>query len=167
MAAVAGMTMPPAERRSPASLSSSTRRRSCSILIGVLSVTDDLADHAEQHDDADDTADDLEDVVGAGLAGGRVDEVRLHGGDLAADDGLGVRAVEELVDGAREPLARLLDLALECAHVATHGHSPGVAVTPAVGRLSIARGSNPNGSSNRFARMRSSSVSRSYVAPSA
>ena len=37
MAAVAGMTMPPDERRSPASVSDSHRMRSWSILIGVLS----------------------------------------------------------------------------------------------------------------------------------
>ena len=36
MAAVAGMTMPPEERRSPASLSTSTSTRSCSILIGAV-----------------------------------------------------------------------------------------------------------------------------------
>ena len=67
----------------PRSRSTSTRSRSWSILIGVLSLTAargsrrvrgsarDLADHHEERDHADDAADDLEDVVGAGLAGRR------------------------------------------------------------------------------------------------
>src|SRR3954471_23107522 len=67
MAAVAGITMPPDDRRSPASLSTSTRIRSWSILMGVLSFTTgtalrgDLADHDEQRDHADDPAGDLQD----------------------------------------------------------------------------------------------------------
>lgn len=43
MAAVAGMTMPPEERRSPASDPTSTSTRSWSILMGVLSVTSVVA----------------------------------------------------------------------------------------------------------------------------
>src|SRR5687768_3912344 len=94
IAAVAGMTMPPEDRRSPDSWSSSTRIRSWSILMGVLSVTDDLAEDTQQDEDADGAPDDLEDVVGARLAGGRVDEVRLEGGHLTLGDGLRARAVD-------------------------------------------------------------------------
>src|SRR6478735_9239545 len=125
MAAVAGMTMPPLERRSPASWSSSTRIRSWSILMGVLSLTvllDDLAGDDEERDDADGDARDLEDVVGAWLPGRPVHEVRLDAADLAPDDRLGVRAVEELVDGGRQALPGLLDLKLESGHLLVLAH---------------------------------------------
>ena len=100
----------------------------------------DLADDGEQDDDADDGTGDLEDVVGARGAGVELDEVRLHRRHLASDDRLGVGAVGELVDGRGEALARLLDLALERAHVLGHA-----------GRLSMRRGSKPHGSSSRWA----------------
>ena len=54
------MTMPPEERRSPASVSVSHKMRSCSILMGVLSVTDDLADDTQQDEHANGAADDLD-----------------------------------------------------------------------------------------------------------
>src|SRR5689334_13190672 len=114
------MTMPPVERRSPASLSSSTSTRSCSIRIGLLSPTSvscptsagDATDHDEQADEPDHPADDLEDVLGARVAV-LVDERRLHGRDLAAHDVLRTGAVDQLVDRGRETLAGLLDLALQ------------------------------------------------------
>src|SRR5690606_30279634 len=97
IAAVAGITMPPDDRRSPASVSASHRIRSWSILIGALSAdpdepvapadaTDalligpssgDLAEHDHQRDHADDRAGRLQDVVRARLARLRVDVVRL------------------------------------------------------------------------------------------
>src|SRR4051812_21555371 len=141
IAAVAGITMPPAERRSPDSRSSSTSSRSRSILIGVLSVTlarvlpvlgggcgsaGGPADHREQHDHAHHAADGPEDVVGARLARDRVDVVRPDAVDLAADDRLRAGPVDQLVDGAGQALPGLLDLALEGggvvgAHVVTPG----------------------------------------------
>ena len=127
MAAVAGMTMPPDERRSPDSLSSSTRIRSCSILMGVLSFPSGLGAQLatlrmkrEQRDRADHAAGDLEDVVGARLPGRGVDEVGLDGAHLAAHDRLGAGAVEELVDRGRQALPGLLDLALEGGHLVAH-----------------------------------------------
>src|SRR3989337_1836703 len=102
--------MPPDERRSPASRSTSTRTRSCSILMGVLSAVtagttgslDDLAEDAEDDDHADHAANGLEDVVGARLTGLQVDEVGLHRRDLPIDDRLRVRSVDQLVDGPGE-----------------------------------------------------------------
>ena len=85
----------------------------------------------------DDDAGRLEDVVGAWGAGVEVDEVPLHAGGLAADDRLGVRSVDELVDGVRQPLPGRFDLLLEGRLV---GHA---------GRLPTRRGSKPKGSSSR------------------
>src|SRR5689334_22437415 len=130
IAAVAGMRMPPLERRSPASSSSSTRIRSCSILIGRLSPDcaptfvvaplisgGDLAHQDEQRDRSGDAADDLEDVVRAGSSAGGVDEVGLDRGGLPLRDRLGTGAVHQLVDRARQALAGRLDLLLQRRHV--------------------------------------------------
>src|SRR5688572_33006016 len=107
--------MPPADRRSPASRSTSTSSRSWSILMGAFSVTPDTiprvvesahdAAHGdEQRHDAEDSAGDLENVVGARVPGG-VDEVGLDGADPAADDRLRVGPVDELVDRAGQPVS--------------------------------------------------------------
>ena len=61
-----------------------------------------------------------------------------------------------LVDGDRQTLAGLFDLGLDGGQLVAH-----------VGRLSIAWGSKPNGSSKRWARIRSASVRTSYVVSSA
>src|SRR3954451_15223585 len=118
IAAVAGITMPPAERRSPFSWSTSTRSRSWSILMGsfadtATSVGGDLADHGEQHRGSDHATDDLEDVGRPGLTGPQVDEVALDRGDLTPRDRLGAGAVDQLVDGARQALTRVFHLGLE------------------------------------------------------
>src|SRR3954447_2606589 len=111
IAAVAGITMPPLERRSPWS-STETSTRSCSIRIGVLSfssvtagasLSGHLADDDDERDEACDPPGDLEDVVGAGVAL-RVDEEGAHRSNLALDDGLGAGSVEQLVDGPGELL---------------------------------------------------------------
>src|SRR6478735_8059907 len=119
--------MPPEERRSPASRSSSTRMRSWSILIGVLSLTlllpGQLAERDHQADDSGDHADGLEDVGRVRLAGQRVDVRRLDGCDLALRDRLRAGAVEQLVDGPRKTLARRLDLVLEGALTINLGHA--------------------------------------------
>src|SRR5215213_4687831 len=136
-AAVAGMTMPPLLRRSPASLSSCTRTRSWSIRTAVLSVLmafvrggssgRHAADEDEHPDEREHAADHLEDVVGARVAV-RVDEHALDPGHLALHDVLGVGAVHELVDGRGEPVTRLLQLSFERgarALVVGHGSAPG------------------------------------------
>src|SRR3712207_4045133 len=132
-AAVAGITMPPLLRRSPASVSSWTRTRSCSIRTGVLSVLTvaarrrrtasgrDAADEDEQAHEAEDAADDHQDAVGAGVAVG-VDEDRLELGDPALRDVLRAGALHELVDGRGEPFARLLHLPFEGGVRAMVGH---------------------------------------------
>src|SRR4051794_21091474 len=127
------MTIPPDERRSPASLSTSTRIRSWSMRMGVFSVmasvgsAGDPADEGEQDHGAHHTADHLKDVLGPRLTREPVDEEALHLRDLAAHDGAGARAVDQLVDRAGEPLAGLLDLARELrgtVHLLAFGHVP-------------------------------------------
>src|SRR3954469_12088577 len=119
IAAVAGITMPPVERRSPASESTETRTRSWSMRIGVLSATDPshrllreaAYDDHEDHE-PDDGAAHLEDVVGARVAV-RVHEVRLQPGDLPTNDRLRAGPVGELVDRRGQPLAGRLDVVLD------------------------------------------------------
>ena len=109
----------------------------------------------------------------------------LMRGDLAPHDRLRAGAVGELVDGRGEPLAGRLDVALERVRLTVLrrrvGHGvlllavgdrtarPGRAHVQATRRAArpIVRGSKPNGSSSRCAAISASSVSTSYVAPSA
>src|SRR4051794_16852910 len=92
-AAVAGIPIPPVERRSPASSSGRTRTRSCSIWMLARSPVGTIvsaglcasqrvsaggaADDDEDDHEADDAPGDLHDVLGPGIAPS-VDEVALH-----------------------------------------------------------------------------------------
>src|SRR5690348_17277686 len=123
IAAVAGITMPADERRSPASLSSTTSTRSCNIRIGVFSApragpscwltsARDLPQHHHRGDQAEHRSGHLDDVVHARPTL-RVDEVGLEALRLTAGDGLRTGPVDELVDGLGKTFAGRLDLALE------------------------------------------------------
>src|SRR5689334_22810035 len=115
--AVAGMRMPPVERRSPSSLRSATRMRSCSILIGSFPALSDtvitvrpsspaqlveagVVDAEVVRDLVDDGDRDLLDDVGLGLAdvADRLavdhDPVRQRAAVLPAALGQGVALVE-------------------------------------------------------------------------